>query len=75
MTLREMREAAGLRRVDVVSKLYAAPSTVYNWETGNAVISSYYAKALARLYKRTEKEIQEASREECERRKETSDYR
>lgn len=62
MTLKEMREAAGMRQIDVARKLCSSLSSVHNWESGRVVPSRYYAHKLASLYGTTRDEIEGASK-------------
>lgn len=50
MTLREMRERAGLLQEDVGKKLNVDQTAVSNWERGKSRISRKYHKKLAKLY-------------------------
>lgn len=50
MNLREYREKAGLRQIDVAKKLNVDQAAVSKWESGENRISRKYHKKLARLY-------------------------
>lgn len=50
MTLRELREAAGLTQVQVAKKLVVDQGAVSNWERGVNAPSVKYHKKLAKLY-------------------------
>lgn len=50
MNLREYREKAGLRQVDVAKKLNVDQTAISKWESGDNRISRKYHKKLARLY-------------------------
>lgn len=50
MTLKELRETAGLRQEDVAKKLNVDQAAVSNWERGITAISRKYHKPLAKLY-------------------------
>ncbi len=50
MSLREYREKAGLRQVDVAKKMNVDQAAVSKWETGENGISRKYHKKLAKLY-------------------------
>lgn len=50
MSLREYREKAGLRQVDVAKKMHVDQGAVSKWETGENGISRKYHKKLAKLY-------------------------
>lgn len=50
MNLREYREKAGLRQVDVAKKLNVDQTAISKWESGDNRISRKYQKKLARLY-------------------------
>lgn len=60
MRLVELREAAGLRQVDVAKKMDVDQATVSNWERGAHVPLRKYCKKLARLYGVTMDELLEA---------------
>ena len=48
--LREYRERAGLRQVDVAKKMDVDQAAVSKWESGENRISRKYHKKLAKLY-------------------------
>lgn len=50
MKLREYREKAGLRQVDVAKKLNVDQTAISKWESGDNRISRKYHKKLAKLY-------------------------
>lgn len=50
MSLREYREKAGLRQIDVAKKMNVDQAAVSKWESGENRISKKYHKRLARLY-------------------------
>lgn len=50
MKLREYRERAGLRQVDVAKKMNVDQAAVSKWESGENGISRKYHKKLAKLY-------------------------
>ena len=50
MKLRKLREAAGLRQVDVAKKLNVDQAAVSKWETGETRPSRKYHQKLAKLY-------------------------
>ena len=50
LKLREYREKAGLRQVDVAKKLNVDQAAVSKWENGENQISRKYHRKLARLY-------------------------
>lgn len=50
MNLREYRENAGLRQVDVAKKLNVDQTAISKWESGDNRISRKYHKKLAKLY-------------------------
>lgn len=50
MNLREYREKAGLRQVDVAKKLNVDQTAISKWESGDNRISRKYHKKLAKLY-------------------------
>lgn len=50
MRLREYRERAGLRQIDVAKKMNVDQAAVSKWENGENRISRKYHKRLARLY-------------------------
>ena len=60
MKLREYREMAGLRQVDVAKKMNVGQAAVSKWESGENGISRKYHKKLAKLYSITEAELLEA---------------
>lgn len=57
MTLREYREKAGLRQVDIAKKLNVDQTAVSRWESGENRISRKYHKKLAKLYGVTAEEL------------------
>ena len=50
MRLREYRERAGLRQIDVAKRMNVDQAAVSKWESGENRISRKYHKKLARLY-------------------------
>lgn len=50
MSLRKLREQAGLRQVDVGKRLGVDQTTVCKWESGLSKPLKKYRKKLARLY-------------------------
>ena len=50
MRLREYRERAGLRQIDVAKKMNVDQAAVSKWESGENRISRKYHKKLVRLY-------------------------
>ena len=50
MNLREYREKAGLRQVDVAKRLNVDQTAISKWESGDNRISRKYHKKLAKLY-------------------------
>lgn len=50
LRLREFRERAGLRQVDVAKKMNVDQAAVSKWESGENGISQKYHKKLAKLY-------------------------
>ncbi len=62
MELKEIRERAGLRQIDVAKKLHVNISAVSNWERGLNGIASKYHKKLSRLYHVSEDEVRAASK-------------
>ena len=50
LKLREYRERAGLRQVDVAKKMNVDQAAVSKWESGENGISRKYHKKLAKLY-------------------------
>lgn len=50
MTLKELRERAHLRQVDVAKRLNVDQAAVSKWETGETKPSRKYHKKLAKLY-------------------------
>lgn len=61
MTLKELRENAGLTQMLVAKKCFVSVNAVSQWERGiNGIASKYHAK-LARLYHTTDDEIRAAS--------------
>lgn len=57
MNLREYREKAGLRQVDVAKKLNVDQTAISKWESGDNRISRKYHKKLAKLYGVTVNEL------------------
>ena len=57
LSLRTLRENAGLGQKDVAKKLVIDQSTVSKWENGVAVPSRKYHKKLARMYGCTVEEL------------------
>lgn len=57
MNLREYREKAGLRQVDVAKKLNVDQTAISKWESGDNRISRKYHKKLAKLYGMTVDEL------------------
>lgn len=55
--LREYRERAGLRQVDVAKKMDVDQAAVSKWESGENRISRKYHKKLAKLYSVTVDEL------------------
>ncbi len=60
MNLKELREKANLRTMDVAVALNVAESSVRNWEHGRSVPSLKLGKPLARLYKCTLEQLCDA---------------
>lgn len=50
MSLKELRERAHLRQVDVAKRLNVDQAAVSKWETGETKPSRKYHKKLAKLY-------------------------
>ena len=50
LTLKQLRENAGLRQVDVGKKLNVDQTAVSRWESGDTRPSRKYHKKLAKLY-------------------------
>ena len=50
MKLREYREKAGLRQIDVAKRMNVDQAAVSKWESGENRISRKYHKKLAKLY-------------------------
>lgn len=50
MTLKELRNNAGLRQIDVAKKLDVDQAAVSKWENGETKPSRKYHKKLAKLY-------------------------
>lgn len=50
MRLKELREASGLRQMDVAKKLNVDQSAISNWERGTARPCRKYHKKLAQIY-------------------------
>lgn len=50
LTLKELREQAGLRQADVAKKLNVVQAAVSKWETGVNPPHRKYHKKLAKLY-------------------------
>lgn len=61
MTLRELRENAGVTRAQVSKKLNVDLSCLSHWEVGNWKPGRKYHKALAKLYGCTVQAIQDAA--------------
>jgi transcriptional regulator with XRE-family HTH domain len=57
MTLRELRQAAGLRQEDVAKKLNVDQTAVSNWERGKNPPLPKYRKKLCKMYGCTEEEL------------------
>lgn len=57
MNLREYREKAGLRQVDVAKRLNVDQTAISKWESGDNRISRKYHKKLAKLYGVTVNEL------------------
>ncbi|HCF26734.1 MAG TPA: XRE family transcriptional regulator [Cyanobacteria bacterium UBA11049] len=60
MNLKELREKANLRTMDVAVALNVAESSVRNWEHGRSIPSLKLGKPLAKLYKCTLEELCDA---------------
>lgn len=60
MTLKELREACGLRQADVAKKLDVVQTAVSKWESGCNTPLAKYRRKLAKLYKCSEDDIAEA---------------
>lgn len=58
MALRQLRDNAGLRQVDVAKKLDVDQSAVSRWESGDTRPSRKYRKKLAKLYGCTVDDLQ-----------------
>lgn len=65
MDMRQLREKAGLRTVDVAYHLGVAESTVRNWESGRTVpkLTVPQMRQLLDLYKCTFEELEESLKE------------
>lgn len=50
MTLKQLRESANLRQVDVAKKLNIDQTAVSNWECGKTRPAKKYRKKLAKMY-------------------------
>lgn len=61
LTLREMREAANLRQVDVAKRLNIDQAAVSRWENAETRPSRKYHRKLARLYNVTVDELLRAN--------------
>lgn len=57
LTLKELREAAGLKQPYVARKLYVSQNAVSQWERGANGIASKFVPKLAKLYHVTDEEI------------------
>lgn len=60
MTLKELRTRTGLRQADVAKRLGVTIIAISNWELGKNNILAKYKKKLARLYRCTLEELDEA---------------
>ena len=49
-TLKELREAAGLKQLDVAFALRVTPQTVYNWERGTREPKGSHLQQMAKLF-------------------------
>lgn len=63
LSLRELREKAGVSRADVAKKLFVDISCVTHWELGDWAPGRKYHKKLAKLYGVTESDIKAAASE------------
>lgn len=63
MTLRERREAVGLRQEDVGRKLHVTAAAVHHWERGHNGICAKYHKKLAKLYGCTVDELLDSEKD------------
>ena len=65
MDMRQLRERAGLRTVDVAYHLGVAESTVRNWESGRTVpkLTFVQTKQLMQLYKCSFEDLEESVKE------------
>ena len=65
MNIKELRERAELRTVDVASKIGIAESSVRNWEKGRTIprLRVDQTAALCRLYKCSIEELEQAVKE------------
>lgn len=63
MTLKGLREKAGVSRADVAKKLFVDISCVTHWELGDWAPGRKYHKKLAKLYGVTESDIKAAMAE------------
>ena len=65
MDMRQLRERAGLRTVDVAYHLGVAESTVRNWESGRTVpkLTLVQTKQLMQLYKCSFEDLEESVKE------------
>ena len=60
MTLKELREKAGLRQMDVSTRMDIDQTAVSHWESGKFRPSRKYHKKLAKLYGCTVEELVQA---------------
>ena len=60
MTLKELREKAGLRQMDVSKRMDIDQTAVSHWESGKFRPSRKYHKKLAKLYGCTVEELVQA---------------
>ncbi len=49
-TLRQLREAAGMTRLEVAIRMNVTPGTIYNWERGIREPRGRQLQQLAKLY-------------------------
>lgn len=59
LTLKELRENAGLQQADVGKKLQLDQSAISNWERGRAKPLRKYRRRLANLYKCSVQELED----------------